>query len=524
MFASSQHTHWFRPIIVGLLCLANLTVWGDGPQDRHTVFARIHPSSLKDLLLFSSLDPESAEGKKALHQAWEILAGQDTENPPQLPAHFERIALSLVKLIEPSLAPTCLSPPLPDDTIALIEAIGASLPHRSLKGHGATTLQELESLPPEEIDVARALVLIDGQPAAKITAVEAALDLLALSLRSRLGPHATDDQKISAITGLLFDELQIRFPPESEAHERTKQFSDLSSVLFSRRGICLGSSSLYLALAQRLGLPLTIYTPPGHIFVAHRSPERIRVIETTARGIAIPIEQYLGLSLKSLPERTQKEVIGMVLFNKAAEKLKSQQWAEALALYHQASHFEEDDELHQMISFCFLMLEKKRQSQETALKALASISPHRLEPDLLLVDLSKGSLSPSAARTIIEWSDAEGDDLLPAINELRDALKNCTTSRTLPLHLAYAYLAYGKSKEALPIVEELAKSEQSQCTIHALLAELYEERMDFVGAWREVKQAVAAAKKNGFLPRPLQEFVVHLQQESPNCTDITEML
>ena len=66
--------------------------------------------------------------------------------------------------------------------------------------------------------------------------------------------------------------------------------------------------------------------------------------------------------------------------------------------------------------------------------------------------------------------------------------------------------------------------ENTPCSIHALLAFLYKERMNVMGAWSETRMAVAAAKKQGFLPRPLRQLVLDLQQESPNCTDISDLL
>ena len=513
-----------RRLIALLLLATPIILTADSAADRHALFSRIRPTSLREFLLFSTLYPESDEGKEALEQAWKILTGNSSENPPPLPLHFELVATSLITLIQPSLAIEDHRPQIPEETVSLIDSIGKNLPHRSLKGHGATTLQELEGVPPEEIDLARALVLLDGPQSKRLTAVEAALDILALEIMSRIGPNATDEQKISAITELLFHDIQLRFPPESEANEKTKQFSDLSSVLFSRRGVCLGASALYLTLAQRIGLSLSIYTPPGHIFVAHKSSERTHVIETTARGIDIPIEYYLGLSLKSLPERTMKEVVGMVLFNRAAEHLKNKSWKEALELYQKASLFETDDELQLMISLCELLSGQKNLSQEQAKRTLSKMPEYRIEPDLLLVDLAEGTLSPQAAEAIIEFSDAEGDEILNAIAVFQKMTAANPNSRTLPFHMAHAYLAYGKPKDALPILELLSKRENTPCSIHALLAFLYKERMNVMGAWSETRMAIAAAKKQGFLPRPLRQLVLDLQQESPNCTDISDLL
>jgi tetratricopeptide (TPR) repeat protein len=491
---------------------------------RQALRARIHPSSLRDHLLFSSLYPQSIEGKSALQQAWKILAGHTSENPPPLPPDFGLTAAALVKLIQPGIINQGSTPELPQETIALIDAIGASLPHRKLKGHTAKTLQEIEQLSPQEIDLGRALILLDTPNPGNLTSVEAALDVLALELLAHIGKDADDETKISALTHLLFHDLKIRFPPQSETSEKAQQFSDLSSVLFSRRGVCLGASVLYLTLAQRIGLPLSIYTPPGHIFVAHKGLTRLHVIETTARGIDIPIDHYLGLSLKSLPERNMKEVVGMVIFNRTSVYLKDKKWDEALKAYQKALSFESGDELQQMISLCELLNGNEKTSKKMAQEALSHLPDYRLEPDLLIVDLAQGTLSKKAAETIIEFSEAEGEQLLKAIDSLQKLNAEETNSFVVPFHLAHAWLSYGKPKEALPLLERLCKREDALCSIHALLAYLYLERMNITGAWNEATLAVKKAQQHNCLPRSLYHLVIELQQESPHCTDISDML
>lgn len=524
-----------RSLLVFAFC-SSAVLWGahgdslpttvdNSAVHRRALLARLHPTSLRDLLLFSSLYPDTAEGMSALGQAWKILTGHEWQTPPPLPPDFGVAATSLLQLIEPRAFQTAHPPSLPQETVALIETIGASLPHRSLKGHKAQTVRELLALPPDQVDLARALVLIDNAaPPAGLTDVEAALDILALELQARLGAEASEGAKIAALTHLLFHELNVRFPPQSEASEQTAQFSNLSSVLFSRRGVCLGASVLYLALAQRIGVPLSIFTPPGHIFVAHKEGDHIRAIETTARGIDIPLDQYLGLSLKSLPERTMKEVIGMVIFNRTSSLLQAKRWEEALTSYQQALQFDGGEEVRQMISLCHLLNGHVKQSTIAARELLQHLPTYRLEPDILLLDLAHGSLSEAAAATILRWSEAEGDELLEAIDELQHTRRSCPSSFVIPFHLAHAWLSYGKPKEALFLLEELCQRAEAPASVHALLAFLYVDRMNMTGAWREAICAVRLAQRNGHLPKPLYQLILALQQASPHCTDISDLL
>ncbi len=488
---------------------------------RQALYARIPATSIRQLLLFASLYQDTPEGNAALQKAWGLLSETPTGEKPHLPPHFEQTATALISLIEPSALREAPIPTLDTETLHLMEHIGEHLPTRKLAGHSATTLEELEKLDPSQIDLSRELLLMQEQPLEKIVVVEAALDLLAMDVICRIGPQADPLTKISTLNRLLFHELGIRFPPEEES--KTAQFSELSSVLFSRRGVCLGASVLFLSLAQRIQLPLSIFTPPGHIFVAYRG-DTTRVIETTARGIDVPLDYYLGLTLKKLPERSLKEVVGMVAYNTAASLLTSKEWEKASAMYKKASRFEQGYEINQMVSLCELLLGHTSASRQIAQNQVADLPPERLEHDLLLVDLSKGSLSREAAQTMLECSELDDDKLPQAISQLQQAMKASPKSRTLPFHLAHCWLAYGKPKEAIPLLEQLASLPDATCTIHAMLAMVYDERNNRPQAWSEAKKAVLLAKQRGFVPEQLRRFIIELHQQSPNCRDLLEIL
>jgi len=92
----------------------------------------------------------------------------------------------------------------------------------------------------------------------------------------------------------------------------TKPFSKLTTVLDSKKGVCLGVSVLYLCLAQRLDLPLELSFHLVIFFVRHVTQESEINIETTARGINYPSENYLDVNTKLLKKADLKEVIGFI--------------------------------------------------------------------------------------------------------------------------------------------------------------------------------------------------------------------
>jgi hypothetical protein len=173
---------------------------------------------------------------------------------------------------------------------------------------------------------------------------------------------------------------------------------------------------------------------------------------------------------------------------------------------------------------CELLCGHEKTSQKIAQKTLSLMPDYRLEPDLLLIDLAEGTLSRKAGEAIIEFSDAEGEQLPVAIAALQKLSSEQPSCFTIPFHLAHAWLSYGKPKEALPLLEMLCERENAPCSIHALLSFLYVERMNIPGAWSQATAAVKKAQRRGCLPRSLYLLILQLQLQSPHCVDIPGLL
>ena len=89
------------------------------------------------------------------------------------------------------------------------------------------------------------------------------------------------------INSVVFGELGF----EREIESTASRFFQLSSVLGDRRGSCLGLGALYLAIGERIGVPLDGILLPGHFFVRTRGPGGHNV-ELLRRGEAMPDEWY----------------------------------------------------------------------------------------------------------------------------------------------------------------------------------------------------------------------------------------
>ena len=276
-----------------------------------TLFNSLDPYSVSQHLAFYELYPGTKEGKDSLQRAWGLLREgpvSEKESVTALPIVDIQAVISLITR-QTFDSPVVLN----EEQLNLIAKISDRLGNRKLKGHDVWTKEEVLKLLPEEIDLARGLLIFQFDtsidPKKEILQYEASIDLMALQIAARLPVNAIQEDKIREINRFIFQEMQFRFPPHSLYANDIDLYTFLPAVLDSRRGVCLGVSILYLSLAQRLDLPLEIITPPGHIYVRYNNGKKIINIETTARGIDLPSEVYLGINTRSLQQRNLKEVI-----------------------------------------------------------------------------------------------------------------------------------------------------------------------------------------------------------------------
>jgi regulator of sirC expression with transglutaminase-like and TPR domain len=104
----------------------------------------------------------------------------------------------------------------------------------------------------------------------------------ALRLEPVLTSASGDSERIVILTAFISDSLGLA--PLTD--DTTLASSLPSRVLADRKGGCLGLVLLYLALAERLDLPLVPIFLPGHIALRWRGDSLDRNIETLRGGIA----------------------------------------------------------------------------------------------------------------------------------------------------------------------------------------------------------------------------------------------
>ena len=247
---------------------------------------------------------------------------------------------------------------------------------------------------------------------------------MALQILSYLSPRAAPAEKIKTINAFIFEEMGFRFPPHSLYAKAIDYYTFLPSVLDSHRGVCLGVSILYLCLAQRLGLPLEMITPPGHIYIRYKDENQIINIETTARGIHLDCEEYLSVNTRALQERTLREVIGMTHFNQASLYWQEGDYEKALAAYEKAQPYMSDDPLVKEFMGYALLLTGNKEKGEALLKEIQGILPdYAVTKGTMAEDYLLGNVDAEGIKVIFMPVEEERQSLLDKKEALEKILE-----------------------------------------------------------------------------------------------------
>lgn len=483
-----------------------------------SLFSSLDPHSVSQHLAFYELYPETNEGKISLKRAWGLLSGgsmSEKESATLLPVVDIQAIISLVtrQSFESSI-------PLNQQQLELIAKISAPLNNRKLKGHQVWTKEEVLMLLPEEIDIARGLLIFQfdesTHPNNEILQYEASIDLMALQIRARLPPTATHEDKIREINRFIFQEMQFRFPPHSLYANDIDLYTFLPSVIDSRQGVCLGVSILYLSLAQRLDLPLEIITPPGHIYVRYNNGRKIINIETTARGVDLPSEMYLGINTRRLQKRDLKEVIGMAFINQASVFWAKQDYTKTVALYEKALPFLPKDPLLKMfMGFNYLFVGRHSDGIKLLREIRHLTFDDAVSPESVPEDYLSGKIDVEGIKAVFLPVDETRESILKKQKELEQILKRYPYFRAGKLHLATTWLQLGRTSEAQDILEAYHKIDPHNCIVEYYLAVLCLQRLDYNQSWSYLKQTESLALAREHRPKALYAVRENLCRSCP---------
>ena len=481
------------------------------PQKVRTLYSSLDPKSVAEHLAFYYLYHDRPEGMKALQDAWKLLTGKEAISSGD-PAQISALPLSIQGIVDLiSLQPGEEVTFLSSEQLAFIETVAERLPHRKLKGHAATREKEVLALFPEEIDLARGLLLsqLDETPESlyKIRCYEAMIDLMALQIMARLPASASPKEKIRAINRFIFNDMGFRFPPHSLYAKDVDIYTFLPSVLDSRKGVCLGVSILYIAIAQRLDLELEMITPPGHIYVRYCDGDKAINIETTAGGVNLNSDVYLSVDTRSLQQRNIKEVIGMAHFNQASVFWKQSDYQTALKCYDKAkAYLQEDKLLMELMGYNYLFAGEMDKGNAFLESVKNHVPDYAVTKDSMAEDYLNHHVDIEGLKTFFLPVDETRESILEKKKSLEEVVSRFPRFRAGLFALASAWLQLNRQGEALSLLERYHELDPNDPTAEYYLSILYMERQNFVRAWKHLKQAEELTSLRDHHPKVLKEL------------------
>jgi tetratricopeptide (TPR) repeat protein len=487
-------------------------------EDVEALYSLQDPQGLSKLLAFYHLHHDNDFGEKALEQSFALI-NKHREKPIHINAipMFHRINLDSL-LASLTKQPEEKSPVLSEQQIEFIDKLSDHLKHRKLKGHSAKTTEDILKLPTEEVDLARAIFLSQyGEDQLNVVkSYEATLDLFALSILARLDKGATDREVIEQISYFIFYEMLFRFPPHSLWITDVDQYTFLPSILDSHHGVCLGVSILYLSLAQRLGLDLTICTPPGHIYLSHHLIGEDELnIETTARGIHLPTKNYLSIQTKAVEHKNLKEVIGLHHINAASTHWQAKNHLKAIEEYQNALKFMPDDPLTMtFLGYNYLFTGDKKTGIEYLKRAKSQKIEGSISTNTIIEDYLHGNVDEEGILAIYEHLDETRESIFLKQKKLREVLKKHPTFREGIFHLAVTWLQLGRKKEALEILNQYHELDPLNPIVEYYLTHLNFVRLKPTLAKRHFKGLKFLLEKQNHHPECLKELSMMLKTSS----------
>lgn len=476
-----------------------------------TRLSSLDPLSVAEHLAFYEIYSETEEGKEALTHAWHLLSGGKID-PKKVAVSLPPIDIQpVISLItrQQSEKPIKL---LPEQLIA-VEKLAEELPNRFLKGHQIWTRDQLLALEPHEVDLSRGLLIEQfNENVEDIRQYEAALDLMALQIRARLPQSATHEDQVREINNFIFSEMQFRFPPHSLYAKDIDLYTFLPSVMDSREGVCLGVSILYLCLSQRLGLPLEIITPPGHIYVRYRHGLKITNIETTARGVNLPSDVYLGLDTRLLQERNMKEVIGMAYINQASVAWGLKDYVKTLELYEKARPYVGDDPLLNLfMGLNSLFVGKKKEGKALLEKLRNYTFDWAVSSETMADDYLNGNVDAEGMKAVFMHVDETRESILEKQKVLAKTFKKYPRFRAGLMQLAVTWLQLGRNAEAEVLLEKYHKLDPNNSVVEYYLSAIATQRFDYNKAWKHLQTTESILKARNHKSPALRGLRNHLR-------------
>src|SRR5207247_270887 len=161
---------------------------------------------------------------------------------------------------------------------------------------------------------------------------ESTIAKLADEIRAELASVQSGPASLGALNRIIFGQLDIR------ASADLKDPCNLlaSRVLARKQGYCVGIAALYLAVAERLQLPIYAVATPSHVFLRYDDGTTRINIETLQGGANVPDEQYVRE--QKIPEKSIRR--GIFMRNLTTDEFLAQVYSNLGVIYSERKDYD----------------------------------------------------------------------------------------------------------------------------------------------------------------------------------------
>ncbi|HBG77531.1 MAG TPA: hypothetical protein DDW84_01600 [Phycisphaerales bacterium] len=347
----------------------------------------------------------------------------------------------------------------------------------------ANSIEKALELSENDIDLATAVLLVSKRwdTSINIEFYRNQIDEIARTVSDRLNgknPLYDGQETTEIISKILFEEMGFR--PVDNARNPEDLF--LHTVLNNKRGYCLSLSILYLAVAERLNLPVNGVVVPGHFFVRYSDGSKSFNIETTQKGANAPDKHYIkefkvpqdgrrNLYLRNLSRR---ETIGC-FFNNLANVYFDDGNIDNAYYYQQKA-----------VDIAPLLAEARTNLGNIFLKK--NMADMAVQQYVAAIEIN-----PADAKTHHNLANAyaKQNQQDKAIEQYKIALRYDPNFIEIYKGLAGAYNSQGQSDKAVEILKKATDINPRDADIYVTLGNIYQERQNYGEAIVNYRLALA---------------------------------
>jgi len=157
-----------------------------------------------------------------------------------------------------------------------------------------------------ELSLAVAREIYHDLDGAKAAVFMKDLDALTERVRESIKTAQSAQEKVARANAVLFQDLGLKCAESTPPEQEVPDYYFPHSTLANKKGVCLGLTTLYLCVAERVGLPMRGVHAPQHIFVRYDDGNSRVNVETTDGGRVFELAGYLARFKEEDRPRLQK--------------------------------------------------------------------------------------------------------------------------------------------------------------------------------------------------------------------------